>query len=286
MTILVTGATGNVGGSVVTQLLERGIVPRVLTRDPGRAAFPPGVEAVKGDLAAPETLPAALDGVEQMFLFAVGGTGPAVAAAAKAAGVRQVVFLSSMAVVGAGARSNPIGRLHAEIEDAVRDAGLRWTFLRPGAFATNALGWAPQIRATGVVRSPHAGAVRTSIHEADIAAVGVAALTEDGHDGKGYSLTGPEALTQAEEVALIGEAIGRPTRLEEISEEEFKQAVADRMPSGFADQMLSYWRASVGTTPPVLSTVEDVTGRPARTFGQWARDHAADFRSPAEAEPR
>src|SRR5213078_483309 len=107
----------------------------------------------------------------RMFLYALGGTGPSVAAAAKAAGVRQVVFLSSMAVVTDGARTNAIGRLHAEIEDAVRDAGLRWTFLRPGAFATNALGWAPQIRATGMVRSPHPGAVRTSIHEADIAAV-------------------------------------------------------------------------------------------------------------------
>jgi uncharacterized protein YbjT (DUF2867 family) len=279
MTILVTGATGNVGGSVVTQLLDRGIVPRVLTRDPGKAVFPAGVEAVKGDLAAPDTLPAALDGVEQVFLFAVGGSGPAFAAAARAAGVRKVVFLSSMAVVGSGARTNAIGLLHAEIEDAVRDAGLQWTFLRPGAFATNALGWAQQIRATGVVRAPHGGAAHTSIHEADIAAVGVAALTEDGHDGKGYSLTGPEALTQVDEVRLIGEAIGRPTRLEEISEEAFRAAVVDRMPPGFADQLLAYWRGSVGTTPEVLSTVEDVTGRPARTFRQWAQDHAADFQS-------
>jgi len=277
MTILVTGATGNVGGSVVTQLLDLGIVPRVLTRDPGKAAFPAGVEAVKGDLAAPDTLPAALDGVEQVFLFAVGGSGPAFAAAARAAGVRKVVFLSSMAVVGSGARTNAIGLLHAEIEDAVRDAGLQWTFLRPGAFATNALGWAQQIRATGVVRAPHGGAAHASIHEADIAAVGVAALTEDGHDGKGYSLTGPEALTQVEEVRLIGEAIGRPTRLEEISEEAFREGVVDRMPPGFVDQLLAYWRDSVGTTPEVLSTVEDVTSRPARTFGQWARDHAADF---------
>jgi len=281
MTILVTGATGNVGGSVVRQLLDKGIVPRALTRDPGNATVPAGVELVRGDLTEPDSLPAALDGVDHVFLFAVGGTGPAFAEAAVKAGVRHVVFLSSLAVVGGTAQTNPIARLHAAIEDAVRTSGLQWTFLRPGAFATNALDWAPQIRATGVVRTPYGEAVQTPIHEADIAAVGVTAFTEAGHAGKAYSLTGPEALTLREQVALIGTAIGRPVALEELGEDEFKAAVADHMPPGYADQLLTYWRGSVGTTPPALPTVQEVTGRPARTFAQWTRDHAADFATSA-----
>lgn len=277
MTILVTGATGNVGGQVLSQLVSRGATTRVLTRRPNHPALAGATDLRRGDLTNPATLAAALDGVTTVFLYAVARSGPLFARAARAAGVRKVVFLSSIAVEEDTSGNNPIELLHAEVEEAVRDAGLGWTFLRPADFAANALAWVPQIRAGGTVGLPYPDAVGTAIHEADIAAVAVTALVEDGHEGRAYPLTGPQALTQADRLAAIGAALGRELRFEKISEDEYRREWQGRIPAGTTDQLLTYWRESVDTSPAVLPTVAEVTNRPARTFAQWARDHAADF---------
>ncbi|MEU9887006.1 NAD(P)H-binding protein [Sphaerisporangium sp. NPDC051011] len=277
--ILVTGATGNVGREVVDQLLAAGHDVRALTRDPGTARLPGGVEVAAGDLTLPETLPAALDGATAVFLFPVPGSAPAFLKAAKDAGVRRVVLLSSMAVDDdAEVQSNPIAAFHAVIEDAVAGSGLEWTFLRPGAFAANSYQWAEQAKAGDVVRVPFPGAVTAPIDEADIAAVGVRALTEDGHNGAKYALTGPEQLTQTDQVRIMGEVLGRPLRVEELPAEVARERMIKHTPAEIVDTFLDMFAKLVGGEALVTGTVQQVTGRPARTYAEWAQTHANAFR--------
>lgn len=273
--ILVTGATGNVGGNVLRQLLDAGERVRALTRDPGTARLPAGVEVVGGDLAEPSTLAGAFDGVHRMFLFPVPATAAEVLELAKGAGIERLAVLSSSAVTQPG--ENMISVMHRTVEDAVRRSGLAATYVRPGGFATNTLRWAPTVRAEGVVRAPYPEAAMDSIHEADIAAVATAALLDDGHVGAEYQLTGPASITQAEQVEAIAAATGRPVRLEELTPERAREDMVQVMPAEIADLLLGYLARSVGTEAEVLATVEQVTGRPGRTYAEWARDHAADF---------
>ncbi|MEV0702072.1 NAD(P)H-binding protein [Saccharopolyspora sp. NPDC050389] len=277
MTVLVTGATGNVGRCVVDRLLTAGAQVRALTRRPETAGLPGDVEVFRGDLADSDALAKALAGVDRVFLFpAPEGAGTFVEQA-KAAGVRRVVLLSSKAVEFA--ESNAIGDRHRAIEEAVEAGGFEWTFLRPGAFATNSLAWAESIRAEGVVREPFVDARQIPIHEDDIAAVAATALLEDGHAGAAYALSGPEAITVGEQVQAISAAIGREIELEEQTPEQARaHLVAKGLPEGIADTLLSYGAQNVQNPEPPLKTVEQVTGHPARTFAQWAVDHADDFR--------
>jgi len=273
--IVVTGATGNVGGNVVRQLLDAGERVRAVTRSPGAARLPDGVEVVGGDLTEPSTLAGVFDGAERMFLFPVPATVESVAELARASGVRRVVLLSSGAAADQG--DNPIAVMHRTVERALENSGLDWTFVRPGGFATNTLSWAPSVRAEGVVRAPYPDASVNPIHEADIAAVATTALLEDGHVGARYPLTGPASTTQAEQVRAIGAAIGRDVRFEEQTPEQARRAMVGYLPAPIADILLSYWASAVGSPAPVLPTVEQVTGRPARSYAEWAVDHAEDF---------
>jgi uncharacterized protein YbjT (DUF2867 family) len=270
--ILVTGATGNVGRHVVSQLREMGATVRALARNPK------GIDVVRGDLTDPDTMYAALDGVESVFLLWPLMTAEAAPAVLDviAKQARHVVYLSSMSV--RDDREPWANGLWGEVEHAIEHSGLAWTFLRAGGFATNTLGWADQIRDEGIVRWPYGGAARSLIHERDIAAVAVRALTEDGHVGAKYVLTGPEAVTQAEQVRIIGEAIGRPLRWEELPPDEARrQLIAAWGDPAFVDGALDYWATLVGEPEPVTRTVEEVTGVPAHTFREWAIDHATDF---------
>jgi uncharacterized protein YbjT (DUF2867 family) len=281
--ILVTGATGTVGRHVVSQLLRTGLEVRALTRNPTSTHLPDGVDVVRGDLSDPDTLHASLDGVQAVFLVWPGltvQTGPAVLdVVAKHA--RRIVFLSSLSIRDdVDQQADPITDFHADMEHLIEQSGLQWTFLRASGFATNTLRWAPQIRADGVVRWVYAAAARSLIHEQDIAAVAVRALTGDGHGGAKYVLTGPQALTQAEQVRTIGEVIGRPLRYEEISPEAGRrQLLAEGWPPSFVAGALNYWAKLVTEPELVTPTVEELTGVPARTFREWAIDHAGDFRS-------
>lgn len=280
--ILVTGATGNVGRPLVAQLAASDAKVRALTRNPSTARLPEGVEAVPtADLGA------ALDGVTAVFLNPAvfwGGTAELLALAADR-GVERIVTLSSSSVVRADlADGSPIAAHHRELEAGVEAAcaasGMRFTHLRPDVFAVNTLGWAGRIRAEGVVRGAYARAHSVPVHEADIAAVGALALTgAPGLDGPGPVLTGPASLTEAEQARLIGEALGSPVAYEEIPRAAaHADMVALGTPGTFADALLDMAERAVDTPAEVSPAVERLTGRPARSYASWARDHAADFR--------
>jgi uncharacterized protein YbjT (DUF2867 family) len=283
MTILVTGATGNVGRYVVDNLLAVGMPVRALTRNPHKAGLPAHVEVVQGDLSVPETLPPALEGIESIYLLPVLEGFDEFVDLVKRAGVRRVVLLSGASAAGETERDRqswtyPQYRI---AEAAVEGSGLaEWTFLRPGPFAANLLWWAHSIRTEGIVRAPYGAAVYPLIHEADIADVATLALTQDGHVGAKYTLTGPETTSQVEQVAAISKAIGRQIRFEELTEEQWRGTVGRYLPPGIVTDLLRYWSETAddpSTALPVVPTVARLTGRPARTLAQWAADHARDF---------
>ena len=283
--VLVTGATGRVGRAVVAQLLDAGVPVRALTRRPDAAGLAAAVEVVAGDLTVPASLDAGLQGVGAVFLVwtAPPATAPAVIERLASHGLR-VVFLSSPHRTPHPffQQPNTMVVLHVDIERLIATAGIASTMIRPGMFASNArLWWADAIRDAGVVRWPYGAAETAPIDERDIAAVAARALVEDGHAGGDYVLTGPESLSQAEQVSIIGEGIGRRIRFQELSPEEFRRETAGRWPGPIVDMLLAAWGATIGRPAFVTSTVADITGSPARTFRQWVADHAEAFRGRA-----
>ncbi|MFB8170681.1 SDR family oxidoreductase [Kitasatospora purpeofusca] len=279
-TVLVTGATGRVGGSVVAQLHAAGVPVRALVR--GEAEFPQGVRAVRGDLGDPASLGAALEGVDAVFLVwpFLGADGAAEVIDVIGKHARRVVYLSSAGVGdGKDAPGDPITAFHTELERLIEASGLERTALRPTGFASNTLGWAEELRASGAVRAPLAQLARPLIHEADIAAVAVRALTTDTLLGARPLLTGPGPVTQEQQVALIGEAVGRPLRFEEIAPAEAAERMrAAGWPAELVAAVLPAQAAMLDRPEPVNDAVERITGIPARSFREWAVDHAADFR--------
>ncbi|MFF2075563.1 NAD(P)H-binding protein [Kitasatospora sp. NPDC058162] len=278
-TVLLLGAPGAVGRHLGLQLAAAGVRVRALTRRVDRARQK---GYVLGDLRDPESLRAAAHGVDAAFLgwpFAT-AEGAAEAVAALAGEVGRVVLLSSAAVrdvPGAGPYSP--GRPDGEIEALLTAGGLRHTVLRPHGFAADALRWAEEIRAGGAVRGYGGGAGLNVVDERDIAAVAARALTEDGHDGARYVLTGPESPTQAEQVRIIGEAAGREVRWEEIPREAARhRMLTTGCPPALVDGALDFLHARTTTPEPVTTTVQDVTGQPPRPFRAWAADHAHLFR--------
>jgi uncharacterized protein YbjT (DUF2867 family) len=275
--ILVTGATGTVGRQTVSHLLATGAEVRALTRHPDAARLPGGVDVVPGDLADPSTIAPALKGVDAVFLvwpFTTTESAPAVLDAIERE-TRRLVYLSS----AGGQRPEPVGMFHADMEQLIEASRLDWTFLRPSGFASNTRLWADQIRENGVVRWPYGAAARSLIHESDIAAVAVRELTDGGHGGEKPVLTGPGLLTQAEQVHAIGEAIGRPVRWEEVTPDAVRDGLAAAFgDASFADHALEVWARFIEEPEIVTSTVERITGAPARTFREWAVDHADEFR--------
>ena len=280
--ILVTGATGTVGRQVVAQLRERGVPVRGVSRDPAAADVPTGVEMVRGDLADPASVEPYLAGADAVFLVWPFNS-PEVTAdlGARTAGmlarhVTRVVYLSAQPAAGRPDSS------WAVMERLIEASGVAWTFLEPTGFATNTLMWADQVRRESVVRWPYGAAARSLIHEHDIAAVAVQALTETGHAGRRYVLTGPEAVTQADQARIIGEATGRAVRWEELPPPEARRQLLTAWGDpGFVDSALATWAGLVTRPELVTQTVEEVTGHPARTFRQWAASHADDFRPPS-----
>lgn len=286
MPILVTGATGTVGGSLVRQLVEDGHEVRALTRDPGSAAatrLPAGVEVVRGDFGRPQTLEPALRGVERMHLVSMDGHGTLTTTAevldlAWRAGVRRLTHLGHDDP--SRDDDDPLEFEHRRVRRAIEASPLEWTHLWPGEFMANTLEWAPSIRDEGVVRAPCGDWNSSMVHEDDIAAVAMAALLDDGHEGhagQAYVPTGPEPVRRRDAVRLIGEAVGREVRFVELTPDE-----ARRHWSGVYPIEIIEWFLEMGEHPDgnswVSPDVERVTGRPGRTFAQWARDHAADFR--------
>lgn len=277
-TILVTGATGTVGGEVTRQLGATGARVRVLVRDPSTADFPDGVEVVQGDLSDPASLERAADGIDAVFLVwpFLSSTGAADVLDVLERHSRRVVYLSANgAEPGVATATNPILAFHSELEAAVEGAGVEWVMLRPASFTSNTLSWGPQFL-TGVVRAPFGSQRRAMIHEADIAAVAVRALLDDDLVGSKPELTGPESLTTAEQVAAIGEALDMPVRYEELA---VADAAASARDAGWPEDLVSVLFSDDREFEPQRTTraVESITGRPPRSIRAWARDHAAAF---------
>jgi uncharacterized protein YbjT (DUF2867 family) len=279
--IPVTGATGNIGREVVAQLRADNVAVRALSRNPSSANLPDGVDVAAGDLMAPDTLDRALHDVRAVFLVWTAPLAPAARAIARIAScAERIVFLSAPIRTNHPffQQPNPVRVVHAGVEDLIEKSGARWTMLRPGPFALNCRSWwAPQIRSGDVVRWFHGAAQTAPVHERDIAAVAVRALCDERHDGRDYVLTGPESLTQREQLAIVGESIGRTLVFDEVSPDTARREVIATWPASVADMLLGAYAAAVDRPAIVTSTIEAVTGTPARTFREWAADHTADF---------
>jgi uncharacterized protein YbjT (DUF2867 family) len=282
--LLVTGATGQVGHELVRELDERHATFRVLVRDRARAAgLSSRAERIVGELDTPSTLTPAFDGVERLFLL-VPGTGIAhtrhAIAAAQAAGVRHIVYLSSYAVLG-----DPIpamGRWHHEREQLIRASGIPATFLRACGFMSNAFDWLPTLREAGYVLDPIGPGRAAPIDPADIAAVAAVTLTEDGHQGKEYLLTGGETFTVADQVRILARALGRGIELRTVATPA--EAVRFRYPHGappaLAEALIEGLALMRADTVGVRSdTVRRLLGREPRTFADWCARNAQAFLS-------
>ena len=283
MTYLITGATGDVGSRVVQHLLQLGIRPRVLTRskEKARSLFGDRVEIVRADLAEPDSMRAAIQGVKIIFLVNVGPEIPerdkTAAGISKEAGVQRIVKLSSLDVEHGLA----IGAWHEKGEAAIRDARIPFTFVRPTGFMSNLLVWAHSIRTEGVVRSSTAEGRRPFIHSDDIASVSVAALLGDEYTGEALPITGPESLTFGEVTKTIGEAIEKPLRHCTISDEEARERYS--WISGSAEETeahVALWQAiREGRLAATTDTVERILGRKPTTLRQWAFENRHSFLS-------
>ncbi|MFE6617139.1 NmrA family NAD(P)-binding protein [Amycolatopsis sp. NPDC057786] len=267
MTVLVTGATGNTGRHVVAELVRRGEHVRALTRNPSAAKLPAGVELVEGTHTAPETLTDAFEGVTRLHITVTAGladVGADLVKRAVDAGVRR------MTVVWGG--------YVGPTEQAMAESGVEWTRLEPQEFMSNALTWVDSVRADGVVREPF-DLPSAVVHEGDIGAVAATALVEDGHSGKVYNLTGPEALTTSERIAILGSGVGRDIALERITRQQaIDRLLADGVSVADAEYVVGWHSDPPVEARTVVDTIEKVTGRPARTFAQWVAEHADRFK--------
>ncbi|MEC3957232.1 NAD(P)H-binding protein [Nocardia sp. CDC153] len=276
MTILVTGARGQIGRAVIDSLHARGLPVRAASKDPSALELPAGVEAVGlgGDA---ESLSTALQDVRQVFLYASPELADAFTAAAEQAGVEHVVLLSSSAAEGFDADANPIAAMHIAVEKALAASTLTTTTLRPGGFDSNALGWSEAIAAGRPVELPYPQVALAMIHPRDIADIAVAALTGDELRGRTVALTGPEPISFQAQVGAISAAIGREIPVHTITPEAAREQMVRTMPPFIADALLSTWAAFADRPQAPADTTETLLGVPARTFAQWARENAAAF---------
>ena len=275
--IVVTGATGNVGRTLVRLLTEGGHDVTAVARRIRPSDVPAGVRAVAADLGDAESLTAALDGAKSLFLLVAGDDPAGVLARAKAAGVVTVVLLSSQ---GVGTRPGGAYAHAAAYEQAVAAAGLRYTVLRSGGMASNALAWAEPIRARRIAPAPFAQVGLPFVDPDDVAAVAAAVLTGNGHDGATYVLTGPAPTTPRQRAEAIADAIGEPvTFLEQTREQAFAQMSAF-MPAPVVEGTLSILGEPTPAEQAVSPDVEHILGRPAAPFTAWARRNAAAFGGP------
>jgi uncharacterized protein YbjT (DUF2867 family) len=275
--ILVTGATGNIGGELLSALAAAGQPFRALTRDGDSPGLPAGVEQVAGDLNKPDSLGDAVSGADAMFLLP-GYQGMAqTLALARAAGVRHVAMLSGNSA-GSGDMSNAVSAYMIESETVLKQSGLACTIVRPYGFMSNTLQWIPQLAAGDVVRAPFAGVPIAMIDPFDIAAVLALSLTSDGHDGQVYTVTGPAPLRPADRVRVLGDVLGRNLEFQAQTDDEARAEMSAAMPQPYVDAFFSFNVDGTLDESTPLATVKDLTGRAPRTFDQWARAHATAFR--------
>ncbi len=275
--VLVIGARGAVGREVVAQSLAAGLSVRASLRDLSKAnEIPQGASTVAADLTDKQSLVRAMAGARRVFAYSLAESVHAFIDAARASGVEQIVILSSGSVLLPWATNNAIAREHRETEETLFASGLHVTPVRPLVLANNALGWARSIRASNSVSLAWPDSVTAPIHEKDIAAVCVAAL--QGVKGVDALLTGSEALTQHQQVAKVGEAIGRKLSVNELTEAQAREHFEKFTPPEIAEAIVEF--IAKGREPggsPQTDTIERVLARKAISFSEWASDHRADF---------
>ncbi|AYY15078.1 NAD-dependent epimerase/dehydratase family protein [Actinobacteria bacterium YIM 96077] len=266
MKILVTGATGNIGRRVVDHLLQQGADDvRALTTNPEKAALPGNVDVVVGYVGQPDTLPAALHGVDRMYLAPLPETVEQVTTLAAQTGVRHIVDLSG-----------PYESWWGDVARAVETSGVDWTHLWAGEFMENSTILAPQIRSTGQVRDPYPEAANAPIAMDDIAAVAASILLGDGHAGKAYELTGPETINRYDQVSDLGRALGRDIPCIEVSREE-GIAILQPLMGEYAQWYVDARAELVDQPQAAVQTTETITGARGTTFAEWAAEHADEF---------
>ncbi|MFE5481383.1 NAD(P)H-binding protein [Streptomyces sp. NPDC056527] len=279
--IVVTGATGNVGRSLVRVLAAAGEDVTATSRGISETDVPPGVRHMRSDLIEAESLRPVFDGADALFLQSGGPSAyrlnaHAILDAAKAGSIRRVVLLSSQ-----GVATRPESASHGDtgraIEDAVRESGLEWTILRPGGFASNAFAWVESVRAHREIAAPFADTGLPVIDPDDIAEVGAAALREDGHGGRIHELTGPALSTPRERAEAISDALGEPVRFVEQTREEARAQMLHFMPEPVVETTLTILGEPNPAEQQVSPHVEQVLGRAPRTFADWAQRYVAAF---------
>lgn len=280
--IVVTGATGNVGRTIVQILADADEKVIAVSRGAREIALPDGVSHRQADLANPEQLGAAAAGADTVFLMFTGpqlvmGPDPKnYVDALRTAGVRRVVLLSSQAAgTRPGLESHSRSR---DFEVALQDSGLAWTILRPSGFFSNTYAWGDPIREHGAIFSPFADVAIPSIDPADIAAVGAAALRDERHAGQVYELTGPAAITPREQARIVGEALGTPLGFVELTREQARENMLRFMPPAVADGTLDIIGAPLPSEVAVSPAVAEVLGRPAATYAEWVARNLPAFR--------
>jgi uncharacterized protein YbjT (DUF2867 family) len=276
--ILITGASGTIGGAVVRLLSEAGVEVLAMTRDPARVSA--DVPVVRGDFRDPPSLA----GVDTLFLIVLPGHDLTLLDAAHAAGVGKVVLMSA---VGTGERvgDSVVGPWFLSAERAVQASGMDWTVLRPTNFASNSLRWLAEITEGKPIADASAGVPDGVVDPRDVAAVAAAALTSSDHNGQTYTLTGPELLTLADQAAVLSRVLNRPVRTEVVTVAEARALaeelfLAHGLDTAVLDGYLTAlaWSRTGGAA--VLSDdVPRVLGRPATTFEAWVADHADAFGS-------
>ncbi|ONI89249.1 NmrA family transcriptional regulator [Saccharothrix sp. ALI-22-I] len=277
--IVVTGATGNVGRTLVRLLDAAGEQVTAVSRKISAADTPAGVRHLAADLVEPDSLKPALDGATTLFLLTSGDWVSAggdetvlgnVLDIARAGGVGRVVLLSSQGV-GTGTHT-------PELEDAVKQSGLEWTVLQPGGFDSNTFAWAGMIRAQRVAAAPFADVELPTIDPDDIAEVAAVTLREAGHGGSTYVLTGPAPISPRRQVAAIADALGEPVRFVEQTRDEAHAQMVRFMPERVVEATLDILGTPSAAEQRVSPDVERVLGRPPRTFAEWAARNVAVFK--------
>jgi uncharacterized protein YbjT (DUF2867 family) len=253
--ILVTGASGNVGNATLRALLARGRQVRALSREPRE--WPSGVEGVVFLLSGYE-------GTSQLLT------------SLQAAGGRRVVLLSSSSAPS-GDEENAVARFHIEAERLVRSSGLEWTIVQPNSFMSNATRWLPQLSVGDVVGGPVGTLPIAIVDPADVGAVAALALEAPGHAARTYRLSGPQSLTPAEQVQILGRVLGRELRFDAWPDDKARVELAKDMPEPYVEALFSFFVDGTIDETTVLPTVEQLLGRPPSTFEAWACANATRF---------
>jgi uncharacterized protein YbjT (DUF2867 family) len=286
-TFLIVGATGTVGRLLVSELLTNSNNKiRALVRNADTANLPAAVEKFRGDLTAPESLDPALKNVDAVFLV---WTAPSVTAPAVidriAKNTSRLVFLTAPHQTPHPffQHPNPLTAMLSAIERHIESTSLQSTFIRPGMFASNCIAWwGSAFRNNEPVRWPLLQAPTAPIDPRDIAAVAARVLIESitttqPHAQKNYVITGPESLTQLQQLQIIADLIGRSLRYEDLSAEQARSVLVPPFPLPVINMLLNAWTAALGQPAYVTTTVADLLHRPAHSFRAWAQHNASAF---------